>query len=241
VNSPNTIAIETQAKATYTAVGEAISAWSHVEDALLKIYVSAVGLTVTHSDGPHHQFDPAAVAVLHSVRGFHPRLKMIHTAILSNLEGLDAESASILECWKSVKKSASALSKHRDSLAHWQVLRVGSNDGTTEVCLFPPLNGDEYIKHMSNADQHIMLNDIIQWRTCFYKCADELKSIYWRIGSHQALRDKFLQRMASQIRNILPNDHDVLCRLTANAPWLVITLATNFDEDMKIISEFAVE
>jgi hypothetical protein len=230
VNTPNGMAVEEQAKAMHTAVGEAISAWSLVEEALLNIYVSAVSVTTTTTTQGgvgHTRNDPAAVAVLHSVRGFDSKLKMIDAALNTNLNGLGNEAESILECWKSAKKSADSLTQHRNCLAHWQVKGVSGNDGATEVCLLPPSHGDKYIAHLSGDNPRIKLQEIIQWKKSFYECADKLKQIPWRIGSHKGLRDEFLKRMANQIFVILQNDRDVLSRLTANAPWLCTTLASD--------------
>jgi hypothetical protein len=228
VNASNGMSVGEQTKAMHTAVGEAISAWSFVEEALLNIYVSAVSLTTTTTQGGvgHTRNDPAAVAVLHSVRGFDSKLKMIDAALKTNLKGLDEEAESILECWKSAKKSADSLTQHRNRLAHSHVMGVGGNDGTTEVCLLPPLHGDKYIAHLLGDNRRIMLQEIIQWKKSFYKCADKLKKILRRIGSHEGLRDEFLKRMANQIFVILQNDRDVLSRLTANAPWLCTTQAS---------------
>jgi hypothetical protein len=227
VNTSNGMSVEEQTKAMHTAVGEAISAWSLLEEALLNIYVSAVSLTSTQGGGGHTRNDPAAVAVLHSVRGFDSKLKMIDAALLTNLKGLDNEAASILKCWKSAKKSADSLTHHRNCLAHWQVMGVGGNDGATEVCLLPPLHGDKYIAHLSGDNPRIMLQEIILWKKSFYECADKLKKIPREIGSHKGLRDEFLKRMANQIFVILQNDRDVLSRLTANAPWLCATQASD--------------
>jgi hypothetical protein len=227
VITPNAMSVGEQTKAMHTAVGEAISAWSFVEEALLTIYVSAVSLTCTDSIGGHTRNDPAAAAVLHSVRGFDSKLKMIDAALQTNLKGLGDEAESILKCWKSAKKSADSLTQRRNCLAHWQVMGVGGNDGATEVCLLPPLHGDKYIAHLLGDNPRIMLQEIIQWKKSFYECADKLKKILRRIGSHKGLRDEFLKRMANQIFVILQNDRDVLSRLKANAPWLCTTQASD--------------
>lgn len=218
--------IEAQTKAIHTAIGEAISAWSFVEAALLKIYVSAVSLTTSTHNGGHSQGDPAAIAVLHSVLGFHPKLKMIDTALKSNLEGLDDDADDILKSWKSVKGNASAFAKHRDRLAHWQVVSVNMDTGAIEVRLLPPLYGEKYHSHVSGAEPRIMRDDVLKWKKQFYECADNLGKIYWRIGAHQGLRDKFIQRVASQIQKILVDDPEVLSRLNGKAPWLGLTQAS---------------
>jgi hypothetical protein len=103
----------------YTAVGRALSAWSHVEECLCAIYTRTI---ITDPNAPVGY----AMASFWAVESFRGKLNVIDAAIKLRCHG----KTELLAMWEIIYKRCRQKNANRNELAHGTVMNFGRPEET---------------------------------------------------------------------------------------------------------------
>lgn len=109
-------------QAIFAAVGRAVSAWSHLEEALCWIFV--LGVLPTPDDALQHAAH--AAASYWSTESFRAKVSLVDAAVTLRLRG----NAALLDDWRIVCKRAREKALSRNDLAHGTIVNFGGPERT---------------------------------------------------------------------------------------------------------------
>lgn len=103
--------LEEEVDEFYTALGQAISQWQHVEDQIYQIYAACLA----------SENDPATAAAYHTVVNFQTRLQMTDAALRHTFR-----KGKIAAEWPKKRDMVRKKSRIRNNLAHFEVVQMES-------------------------------------------------------------------------------------------------------------------
>jgi hypothetical protein len=160
----------------YASIGHAISQWAHVEDALCRVYISAIGLNHRKVASPYRL---PATAAFHAIISPDAKAQMAHASISIHLmqKGGD-ESEALLEEWNRIFKRVTERLRARNQLAHFQTL-INTQDSPERQHTLRPRIFDPTLLLKYRSEKEIPVfrtNDIEQVRRSFGRLSMDISA-----------------------------------------------------------------
>jgi hypothetical protein len=124
----------------YLALGRAIVGWSHVEDALCRVYLASIEM------GDVKRGRLAASAGFYAAISFETKLAIVNAALAIKLHFLPTwEHDRLQEKWRRLHKHIQRLQRTRNRIAHFQTIttfsgETGDSTSTLRPRIFDPRN-----------------------------------------------------------------------------------------------------